>query len=187
MLDLLLQPWPWYVSGILIAFVLFLFFYFGENFGVSSNLETLCTIAGADKVSNYFKKDWKSKKWSLIFLIGLIIGGFFTKTWLTSSSEISLNPTTIKDLESIGFTDAGKTYVPKELYSVDQLFTIKRFSLLLIAGIFIGFGTRYAGGCTSGHAITGISSLQLPSLVAVIGFFIGGLFMTWVVFPLIFN
>ncbi len=186
MTDILFQPWPWYVSGVLIAIVLFLFFYYGENFGVSSNLETLCTIAGADKVSDYFKKDWKSKKWSLVFLLGLMIGGFIAKTWMSASS-IDLNPKTIQELQSLGFYNAGQTYVPTELFSIESLFTIKGFALLLIAGICIGFGTRYAGGCTSGHAITGLSNLQLPSLIAVIGFFIGGLLMTWVLFPLIFG
>ena len=185
-MDLLCQPWPWYVSGVLIALVLFLFFYYGENFGVSSNLETLCTLAGADKGSDYFKKDWKSKKWSLVFLLGLIIGGFIAKTWL-SASTIDLNPKTIQELENLGFLNAGKTIVPSELFSMQNLLTLKGFSLLIIAGVFIGFGTRYARGCTSGHAITGLSNLQLPSLIAVMGFFIGGLFMTWILFPLIFD
>lgn len=186
-MEIILQPWPWYVSGPLISLVLFLFFYFGKNFGVSTNLETMCTMAGAGKFSDYFKKDWKERDWSLIFLIGLIIGGFVTTNFLTSSPEIALSPTTIEDLNSLGFSNAGKSYVPSEIFGMNQLFILKNFSILLVAGIFIGFGTRYAGGCTSGHAITGLSSLQLPSLIAVIGFFIGGLLMTWIIFPLIFG
>ena len=186
-MDVLFQPWPWYVSGVLIALVLFLFFYYGENFGVSSNLETLCTLAGAGKVTDYFKKDWKSKKWSLIFLLGLIIGGFIAKNWLSTSTSINLNPKTIIDLENLGFLNAGQTFVPSELFDLQNLRTFKGFLVLIIAGIFIGFGTRYAGGCTSGHAITGLSNLQLPSLIAVLGFFIGGLFMTWILFPIIFS
>lgn len=50
----------------------------------------------------------------------------------------------------------------------------------------MGFGARWAGGCTSGHAISGLSNLQLPSLVAVLGFFAGGLLMTHLLFPLLF-
>jgi hypothetical protein len=50
----------------------------------------------------------------------------------------------------------------------------------------VGFGSRYAGGCTSGHAISGLSDLQVPSLIAVVGFFIGGLIMTFFILPLIF-
>ncbi len=186
-MDIILQPWPWYVSGFLIALVLFFFFYFGKNFGVSTNLETMCTIAGAGKVSDYFKKDWKERDWALVFLIGLMIGGYIAINFLSASTTIDLNPKTVSELADLGFANAGKTYVPAELFSIENMLTIKGFILLLIAGIFIGFGTRYAGGCTSGHAITGLSSLQLPSLIAVIGFFIGGLIMTWIVFPLIFG
>ena len=57
-MEIILQPWPWFVGGPLIALTLFLYFYFGKNFGASTNFETLCTIAGAGRVSNYFKKDW---------------------------------------------------------------------------------------------------------------------------------
>ena len=185
-MDVILQPWPWYVSGPLIALILFLFFYFGKNFGVSTNLETMCTMAGAGKVSNYFKKDWKERDWALVFLVGLIIGGFIASNYLSVSQTINLNPQTVTDLAALGFTDAGSAYVPSELFSLEAILSVKGIGLLLIAGICIGFGTRYAGGCTSGHAITGLSSLQLPSLIAVIGFFLGGLLMTWVIFPLIF-
>ena len=185
-MDVILQPWPWYVSGPLIALILFLFFYFGKNFGVSTNLETMCTMAGAGKVSDYFKKDWKERDWALVFLVGLIIGGFIASNYLSASQTINLNPQTVTDLAALGFTDAGSAYVPSELFSLEAILSVKGIGLLLIAGICIGFGTRYAGGCTSGHAITGLSSLQLPSLIAVIGFFLGGLLMTWVIFPLIF-
>jgi uncharacterized membrane protein YedE/YeeE len=53
--------------------------------------------------------------------------------------------------------------------------------LLLVGGVLIGFGTRYAGGCTSGH-VSGLSNLQIPSLKAVIGFF-GGLIMSYFYSP----
>ena len=74
---------------------------------------------------------------------------------------------------------------PGSLFNWNYLFTWKGLFLFVGGGFFIGFGTRYAGGCTSGHAITGLSNLQLPSLIAVIGFFIGGLFTTWLLFPII--
>ena len=102
------------------------------------------------------------------------------------SHTIELNPTTITELANLGFTDAGNTYIPDEIFGSENLGSVKGIAILLIAGLCIGFGTRYAGGCTSGHAITGLSSLQLPSLVAVIGFFAGGLLMVWLLFPLIF-
>ena len=186
-MDFLLQPWPWFVSGPLIALVLFLFFYFGKSFGVSTNLETMCTIAGAGKVSDYFKKDWKERDWALTFLVGLIIGGFISINYLSATKTIDLNPKTVQELTDLGFANAGSAYVPSEIFSFENMLSLKGFAILLVAGIFIGFGTRYAGGCTSGHAITGLSSLQLPSLIAVIGFFTGGLIMTWVLFPLIFG
>lgn len=186
-MDFILQPWPWFISGPLIALTLFLFFYFGKNFGVSTNLETMCTIAGAGKVSDYFKKDWKERDWALIFLTGLIIGGFIAINYLSVTKTINLNTQTIQDLADLGFANAGSSYVPSEVFSLESMLTLKGFCILLIAGVFIGFGTRYAGGCTSGHAITGLSSLQLPSLIAVIGFFIGGLVMVWILFPLIFG
>ncbi|KAB1160816.1 YeeE/YedE family protein [Tenacibaculum aiptasiae] len=186
-MDILFQPWAWYVSGPLIALVLFFFFYFGKNFGISTNLETMCTIAGAGKISDYFKKDWKERDWALVFIVGLIIGGYVAVNYLSTTTTIDLNPDTVKDLSDLGFSNAGNSFVPNEIFSIESMLTLKGFIILLVAGIFIGFGTRYAGGCTSGHAITGLSSLQLPSLIAVIGFFIGGLLMTWILFPLIFG
>lgn len=186
-MDFIIQPWPWFISGPLIAFVLFLLFYFGKNFGVSTNLETMCTIAGAGKVSDYFKKNWKERDWSLVFLIGLVIGGFITANYLTNPAAIDLNPKTIQELSDLGFTNAGSNFVPNEIFSIENMLTLKGFTILLVAGMLIGFGTRYAGGCTSGHAITGLSSLQLPSLIAVFGFFIGGIIMIWILFPLIFS
>ena len=185
-MEFITQPWAWYVAGPMIAFVLFLLFYFGRSFGVSTNLETLCTIGGAGRFSDYFKTDWKSRTWSLLFVLGIIIGGFLSYEFLMPSKAIDLNPQTVKELAELGFANAGGAYVPTEIFSLESLFSLKGFLILIVAGIFIGFGTRYAGGCTSGHAITGLSNLELPSLVAVIGFFIGGLCMTWFIFPLLF-
>lgn len=186
MTDFLSQPWPWFVGGPLIAFILLILFYFGKFFGVSSNLDHLCSIAGADKFSSYFKIDIKTKSWSLLFVLGIIIGGFIAHFYLSNGNAINLNPTTVSELSELGFVDAGKSYLPSEIFSTESLLTVKGFLILLGAGILIGFGTRYAGGCTSGHAITGLSSLQLPSLIATIGFFIGGLIMTWFLIPILF-
>lgn len=186
-MDFILQPWAWYLGGPLIALTLFLFFFFGKNFGVSSNLETMCTIAGAGKISDYFKKDWKERDWSLVFIVGLLIGGFIASKFL-STNTIDLNPKTVQELADLGFANAGKSSItPLEIFSIESMFSLKGFLILIVAGFLIGFGTRYAGGCTSGHAITGLSNLQLPSLIAVIGFFTGGLIMIWVLFPLIFG
>ena len=185
-MDIILQPWPWFVSGPLIATVLLLLLFFGKTFGMSSNLRTLCAISGAGKHAAFFKFDWRAQKWNLTVVIGAIIGGFIATKFLSDGSIIELNPETVSDLAAMNFTQVGETLLPNELYGWEAVLSLKGMLILIIAGFLVGFGTRYAGGCTSGHAITGLSNLQLPSLIAVIGFFIGGLVMTHFILPLLF-
>ena len=185
-MEYILQPWPWYVSGPLIAIVMFLLLYFGRTFGMSSNLRTLCAIGGAGKKVEFFKFDWKSQRWNLVVVLGAILGGFIAHFLLSNPTNIDLSQNTIQDLKTLGFENAGKSLLPPELFSWDAVFTIKGFLILVIGGFLVGFGTRYAGGCTSGHAITGLSSLQLPSLIAVVGFFLGGLIMIHLIYPILF-
>ena len=185
-MELITQPWAWYVAGPLIALVMFLLLYFGENFGMSSNLRTMCTIGGGDKLADFFKIDWKKQAWNLMFVAGAIIGGFIAATYLTPSETLVLNPKTVADLKELGFENPGSQYLPSEIFGGASVFSFKGFMLLLVGGFFVGFGARYAGGCTSGHAISGISDLQIPSLIAVAGFFIGGLMMTYIFLPIIF-
>jgi uncharacterized membrane protein YedE/YeeE len=184
--EYILQPWPWFISGPLIAFVMIILIYFGKTFGMSSNLETFCAMAGAGKKIKLFNFNWRDSSWNLVVVIGAIIGGFIGHILLSNPTNIDLNPETVEHLQELGFNNAGKALVPPEIYNWDVVFSIKGLTILIIGGFLIGFGTRYAGGCTSGHAITGLSSLQLPSLTAVIGFFIGGLIMIHLLFPLIF-
>lgn len=186
-MEFILKPWPWYVSGPLITLVMILLVYFGKTFGMSSNLRTLCSIGGAGKYSDFFRYDWKAYRWNLIVLLGAVIGGYIAVTFLSDHSTIALNPQTVTDLNALGFEDAGATILPPEIYSWDAVFSLKGIAILIIAGFLVGFGTRYAGGCTSGHAISGMSNLQWPSLIAVVGFFIGGLIMTHFLLPLIFG
>lgn len=185
-MEYILQPWPWYISGPCIAIVMFLLLYFGRTFGMSSNLRTLCTIGGAGKRVEFFKFDWKSQRWNLVVVLGAILGGFIAHYFLSSPTNIDLSDATVKDLKALGFSDVGKNLLPPELFSWDAIFSIKGLLILIVGGFLVGFGTRYAGGCTSGHAITGLSSLQLPSLIAVIGFFAGGLIMIHLIFPILF-
>jgi len=185
-MEFIFEPWPWYVAGPLIALIMFFLIFMGKKFGMSSNLETICTLCGAGKKAYYFDFDWKSQRWNLVVAVGAVIGGFIGAHLLSNGSAVAINPDTISDLRDLGFQSAGASYLPDELFSLDALTDIKSLAILLIGGILIGFGTRYAAGCTSGHAISGLSNLQLPSLIAVIGFFIGGLFMIHVIFPLIF-
>jgi len=184
MLDLLRNPWPWYLSGPAIAIIMVLLLLFGKSFGFSSNLRTLCTIAGAGKYSAFFNFDWKSQKWNLFFLLGAILGGIIAGTLLRSEEPMALSPQTIADLSKIDIHFDGALN-PHQLFSMESLGDVKNIMILLIGGLLVGFGARYAGGCTSGHAISGLSNLQLPSLIAVIGFFIGGLIMTHFLLPII--
>ena len=185
-MEIIFEPWAWYVSGPLIALIMFLLLIVGKNFGMSSNLRTLCTICGADKASDFFKFNWKAKRWNLMVVLGAIIGGFIASYFLSNDTAVAIHPEVIENLQSLGFNSAGTSYLPTELYDINALTNLKSISILIIGGFLVGFGTRYANGCTSGHAISGLSNLQLPSLIAVVGFFIGGIFMIHVLFPLIF-
>ncbi|TNJ45646.1 YeeE/YedE family protein [Tamlana fucoidanivorans] len=185
-MEVLLNPWPWYVSGPLIALVMALLLYFGKTFGMSSNLKTLCAMGGAGKFSDMFRFKWRDQIWNLTVLVGAMIGGFIAVNYLSNDSGTDLNPKTVLELQTMNFETPGAKLVPDEIYSFDAVASPKGLILLIIGGLLVGFGTRYADGCTSGHAITGLSSLQKPSLIAVIGFFIGGLIMTNFILPLLF-
>ena len=180
------EPWPWYISGPMIALVMTVLIFLDKSFGMSSNLRTICTICGAGKNTSFFKFDWKAQRWNLVVVLGAIVGGFIEHHLLSNPTDVNVSQQTITDLTALGFNDAGKTLLPPELFSWENVFTLKGMLILIIGGFLVGFGTRYAGGCTSGHAITGLSSLQLPSLIAVIGFFIGGLIMIHLIYPILF-
>jgi len=185
-MEYILQPWPWYVTGPLIGLTMFILLLVGKNFGMSSNLRTLCTICGAGKKSELFRFNWKEQRWNLIVVVGTIAGGFIGAHLLSDGTAVDINPRTIAELKSLGFQSAGAAYLPEELFAPGALFHLKSLPLLVAGGFLIGFGARYAGGCTSGHAISGLSNLQFPSLLAVIGFFLGGMLMIYLLFPLIF-
>jgi len=185
-MDWILSPWPWYVSGPLIAFVMFLLLLAGKSFGMSSNLRTLCSLCGAGKKAQFFDFDWKAQRWNLIVAFGAAIGGYIGVHYLSTDTVVDLHPSTIAELQAYGFESAGKAYAPSELYDLSALSDPKALAILVVSGFLIGFGTRYAGGCTSGHTISGLSNLQVPSLIATLGFFIGGLLMIFIIFPLLF-
>lgn len=182
----ILDPWPWYVSGAGFAIVMLLLLLLSKNFGISANLRTICTICGAGKQADLFKFDWKSQRWNLIIVLGAVIGGFLAATFGTNNEAVPIDPDVINQLNTLGITDGGEAYLPAKLFELSALTDLKTLAILSIGGLLVGFGARYAGGCTSGHAISGLSELQLPSLIAVIGFFIGGLIMVHLLFPFIF-
>lgn len=187
MIDFLIQPWPWWFSGVVIAAIMFILLFFGKSFGFSANLRTICAAGGAGKKVKFFNFDWKKQIWNLVFLLGAVIGGFIAMEFLTTENySVDISDKTISDLVALGFS-APESIQPAELFSYESMMSWKGFSILALGGLLVGFGARYAGGCTSGHAISGISDLQIPSLIAVVGFFIGGLIMTFGIFPLIFG
>lgn len=185
MREIITQTWSWWFSGAMIAGIMFFLLYFGQSFGFSSNLRTICAASGLGKKVKFFDFNWRSQMWNLVFLIGAIAGGFIARQFLSTDAPVQISEATITDLGKLGFA-APASLQPAELFSLDAAFSLKGFLILAFGGLMVGFGSRYAGGCTSGHAISGLSDLQWPSLIAVIGFFIGGLAMTFLIFPLIF-
>ena len=192
LLSIFQLPWHWSFSGLMIVIVMFLLLYAGRRFGVSSSFDALCTMAGAGKKVKYFEGDWRTKAWLLVFLLGTIAGAGIATQWMQNPEPVRISEATRADLEDLGIhaptrLEEGTGYVPNEIFNFNSLLTMRGFILLIVGGFLIGFGTRWAGGCTSGHAISGLSNLQLPSLIAVIGFFIGGLIMTHLLLPIILN
>jgi uncharacterized membrane protein YedE/YeeE len=183
--DFITQTWTWWFSGLVISAIMFFLIYFGQSFGFSSNLRTICAASGVGKKIKFFDFNWKSQMWNIMFLLGAVIGGFIAKQFLSSDLPVQISTSTIEDLAKLHIA-SPTALQPAELFSWDAVFSIKGFLILAFGGFLVGFGSRYAGGCTSGHAISGLSDLQWPSFVAVIGFFIGGLVMTHFIFPLIF-
>lgn len=186
MIELIKEPWAWYVAGPLISLVMFILLYFNKSFGISSSLDTLCTIGGAGRISSFFKIEWKSRVWNLVFAVGALIGGFIASHYLKNDHAIKLSEHTLEVLHGYGIDNAGEEFLPTQLFNWSSLLEVKGFVLMIVGGFLIGFGTRYAGGCTSGHAISGLSNLQFPSLIAVIGFFLGGLITVYLIFPYLF-
>jgi len=169
---------------------MFLLLVFGGNFGASANLRTMCAIGGAGKSVSFFDYDWRSQIWNLVFILSAIVGGYIATTTLASPEPVQIAQSTQDYLTSVGIStpktlDEGLGFVPNEIFDMANFATLRNLFLLIFGGFLVGFGARYAGGCTSGHAISGLSNLQLPSLIAVIGFFIGGLLMAWFILPAI--
>lgn len=186
MFDWLIQPWPWYVAGPIIGLTVPLLLILGnKQFGISSSLRHVCAACTTGNIS-FFNYDWKSEGlWNLVFVLGVLIGGFLGGYVFQNPEPIALSANTIADLQNLGVTDFSGL-VPSDVFSWSNLGTVQGLVMMVLGGFLVGFGARYAGGCTSGHAIMGISNLQLGSLIAVIGFFIGGLIVTHLIYPLIF-
>jgi len=191
-IDFISQPWHWSISGASIVFVMFLLLWFGGRFGVSSNLRTFCAIGGAGKNYSFFDINWKDQVWNLVFISSAIVGGFMASTYLASPEPVQIAQSTQEHLSTLGIKtpqniEEGMGFVPNEIFALESISSPLNLILLIVGGFLVGFGARYAGGCTSGHAISGLSNLQVPSLIAVVGFFIGGLIVTWGILPFLLS
>jgi uncharacterized protein len=186
MLEIIRQPWPWYIAGPIIGLTVPALLLLGnKHFGISANLRHICAACVPANIP-FFKYDWKKERWNLFFVSGIIVGSFFAANRLIDSSAININKRLAEDLAAYGINDFTGL-VPAQLFSFGSLLSIRGFLLMVVGGFAVGFGARYAGGCTSGHSIMGLSTLQWPSLVATIFFMVGGFVMTNLLLPFILS
>ncbi len=184
MLDFLKQPWTWYAGGAIIGLTVPALLLLGnKHFGISSNLRHICAACLPAKIP-FFQYDWKKEIWNLFFVGGIVIGAWIASTYLSNGQPVQVNPKLVQELSSYNIHDYGKL-MPADLFNIHTLFSLKGLLLFVVGGFLVGFGTRYAGGCTSGHSIMGLSNLQLPSLIATICFMAGGFIMANLILPFI--
>ncbi|GAO42138.1 YeeE/YedE family protein [Flavihumibacter petaseus] len=184
MLSTITAPWPWYVSGPLIGLTVPLLLLLGnKTFGVSSSLRHICAACFPSDIP-FFQYDWRKETWNLFFVAGILGGGFLAAHFLIDPNPVAVNPQLQEFLKANGVSDYSGM-VPHDLFNWPALGTLKGLILMVGGGFLVGFGTRYAGGCTSGHSIMGISTLQWPSLVATMCFMAGGFIMANLVLPFI--
>jgi uncharacterized membrane protein YedE/YeeE len=182
MLELIKQPWSWWAAGIIIGLTVPTLLILGnKSFGISSSMRHLCAMCFPAKIP-FFNYDWKKEIWNIFFIVGVALGGFVAVQFLGNDEPVKVAAETQQELREQGVTSFGEL-LPADIFSWESLMTLRGFIFIVIGGFLVGFGTRWAGGCTSGHAIMGLSNLQWPSLVATISFMVGGFFMTWVILP----
>lgn len=184
MFEWLKQPWPWYVAGPLIGLMVPVLLLIGnKSFGVSSSLRHICAACLPAKIP-FFQYDWKKEVWNLFFVTGILVGAYIAVAVISNQAPVEVSPKLQQQLAGYGITDYNNM-VPEELFNWSTLLSLKGFMMMVAGGFLVGFGTRYAGGCTSGHSIMGLSMLQLPSLVATVCFMAGGFIVANLVLPLI--
>jgi uncharacterized membrane protein YedE/YeeE len=180
--DWLLAPWPWYVAGPIIGLTVPILLLVGNrNFGLSSSFRHICAAVLPSKLP-YFSYDWKRESWNLFFVAGIVLGAALAAFFLRSGDAIRIAPALADFLAEKGIA-AGIDLAPEELFSFNQLGTVRGFVLMIVGGFMVGFGTRWANGCTSGHAITGLATFQLSSLKATLAFMAGGFLVANLVIP----
>ena len=180
------EPWPWYVSGPIIGLTVPILLILGNKLlGISSSLRHTCAAIAPAKIP-FLQYNWKEESWNLFFAAGILVGGFIGGVLLSNGQPVAISAETIRDIQALGI-QSFDGLIPSDVYNWETLFSARGFVVIVLGGFMIGFGSRYAGGCTSGHAIMGLSSLQWASLVTVIFFFIGGLLMTWIIAPWLYT
>ncbi|MES2848406.1 MAG: YeeE/YedE thiosulfate transporter family protein [Bacteroidota bacterium] len=186
MLEFLKQPWPWYISGPLIGLMVPLLLLLGnKSFGISSSLRHICAACLPANIP-FFQYNWKKERWNLFLVAGVLIGGFIVSQFLADPNPVQVNPKLVTELAAYGITEYNNL-TPTQIFNWQTLLSLKGFIMIVLGGFLVGFGTRYAGGCTSGHAIMGLSTLQWPSLVATCCFMIGGFIMANLILPFILS
>lgn len=185
MIELLSRPWPWYVVGAIIGAMTPLLLLIGNRqLGISGNLRTICAAVAPRDVA-FFRYDWRNAGgWNLAFALGILVGGFIGGVLLASPEPVALSEATRADLAAQGIRDFSG-FVPHEIFSLSGLLTARGLILLVGGGFLVGFGAAYGGGCTSGHGISGIADLQLPSFIAVCCMFAAGIAASWFLIPLL--
>src|SRR5690606_35830613 len=128
--------------------------------------------------------DWKRESWSLLFVGGIFLGALVAATLLADPNPVVVDERLLNELAGYGIEEHSRL-LPAEIFSLEGLLSLRGIILLAGGGFLVGFGTRYAGGCTSGHTMYGLSTLQWPSLVATIAFLVGGLLSANLLLPLI--
>ena len=177
-----LSPWPWYVVGPLIVLTMAALLLSGRRFGTGSNLRTMCTVAGAGTLAEYFRFDWRTQRWNLVFVLGTVCGGAIARFVLLAPDPVALNPATVASLlaqdhrRRIGVCACcplrpGSLVQPPRRPDPSPWRTLRR--LRHTVGQRVHQRTRHQWP----------QLLQWPSLIAVIGFFIGGLTVTHLVLP----
>lgn len=184
MLDTLKHPWPWYVAGPLIGLIVPALLLLGnKHFGISANFRHACAACFPARIP-FFQYEWKKESWNFFFVLGITAGAFLASQWLADPQPVQVHPALAKELGTYGINDYSHM-VPKDLFTFSSLLTARGLVIIIAGSFLVGFGSRYAGGCTSGHAIMGLATLQGPSLVATICFMAGGFLMANWILPFI--
>ena len=161
------EPLSWYIAGPLLGLMVPLLLVLKEKqFGISSSYHYILSLLPT-RIS-YFNYDRRQDQWQVFFAIGLILSGFVA-------------------IQFFGFSDAF-VVLPMKKYTVQasNIYQLNNAVEFFIGGILVGFGARYANGCTAGHCIMGCSQFALSSILATICFFIGGLIGSYFVVPQLF-